>query len=368
MATVYLHIGAPKTATSTLQALLARNYSKLLRQGVLYPRDFRHGHAHHVLVCDLIDKYQSNPMPDFWYGDLPRGQAWPALCAEIDRHGPAVRSVVLSSELFFGQAANVGPMLRDVTSYLHGHDVKVVVYLRRQDQLYSSFFNQDVKGVRQWAENAYSFYETHQIFQRDYFELMTAWGDVFGSENVLIRPYEPAQWRDGDIVSDFCAVTGIPPMRGGRVDGNESLGPNQLYIKQCLNRVGYDKSDNDAVLDILLKLCPEESRSDMVYINRRAYTALRERWQQVNLKISEQLLQGAPLFHTPIPTADKLKVYWADKGFLLAFIRAMLKYFQRGKAPPFRSLYVQAAMLLLIEQQLWPLLEDGDRRQLMEWV
>ena len=46
----------------------------------------------------------------------------------------------------------------------------------------------------------------------------------------------------------------------------------------------------------------------------------------------------------------------------------MLKYFQRGKAPPFRSLYVQAAMLLLIEQQLWPLLEDGDRRQLMEWV
>ncbi len=79
MATVYLHIGAPKTATSNLQAILARHQDELLAQGVLYPRLCRHGDAHHVLVADLIDKYQANPMPDIWYGDFPRGQAWASL-------------------------------------------------------------------------------------------------------------------------------------------------------------------------------------------------------------------------------------------------------------------------------------------------
>ena len=43
MATVYLHIGAPKTATSTLQSVLAANYGGLLRGGVLYPQRCRHG-------------------------------------------------------------------------------------------------------------------------------------------------------------------------------------------------------------------------------------------------------------------------------------------------------------------------------------
>ena len=101
MATVYIHIGAPKTATSTLQSVFSDNYGKLLKNGVLYPKHFRHGSAHHLLVCDLIEKYQGIRMPDIWYGPRPRGEAWSSLKAEIDQHGSAVDSVILSSELFF---------------------------------------------------------------------------------------------------------------------------------------------------------------------------------------------------------------------------------------------------------------------------
>ena len=66
MATIYIHIGAPKTATSTLQSTLAGNYRKLLKNGVLYPKEPRHGDAHHLLVCDLIEKYQKIRMPEVW--------------------------------------------------------------------------------------------------------------------------------------------------------------------------------------------------------------------------------------------------------------------------------------------------------------
>ena len=47
MTTIYLHIGAPKTATSTLQAVFAAKSRQLRKQGVLYPSGCRHGDAHH---------------------------------------------------------------------------------------------------------------------------------------------------------------------------------------------------------------------------------------------------------------------------------------------------------------------------------
>jgi hypothetical protein len=98
MATVYLHIGAPKTATSTLQRALSENHHELLKRGVLYPRELRSGDAHHLLVCDLIDKYQRNRMPDVWYGSQPRGRAWALLLEEKglwERLDMRVREAVL---------------------------------------------------------------------------------------------------------------------------------------------------------------------------------------------------------------------------------------------------------------------------------
>jgi hypothetical protein len=48
---VYLHIGAPKTGTTYLQAACARNREQLRSAGVLYPDAF--GDAHHKAVWDL---------------------------------------------------------------------------------------------------------------------------------------------------------------------------------------------------------------------------------------------------------------------------------------------------------------------------
>ena len=111
MATVYLHIGAPKTATSTLQNVLASNAQRLLKNGVLYPGSMRSSDAHHVLACDLIEKCQGSKMSDVWYGAQPRGQGWQLLQREIEQYGSALEAVVLSSELFFGQSKSLASIL-----------------------------------------------------------------------------------------------------------------------------------------------------------------------------------------------------------------------------------------------------------------
>lgn len=368
MATVYLHIGAPKTATSTLQQVLAKNYKALLKQGVLYPKLLRHGDAHHTLVCDLIQAYQGHSMADLWYGERTRGEAWRDLQREFEQHEDRVEKVILSSELFFGQTQRLEDMLADIRNRLSGHELKVVVYLRRQDQLYSSFYNQDVKGVRQWAFSAYQFYQTHQIFQHDYDELLAIWSKAVGQDNMLIRPYESSQWVGGDIVQDFCALTGIALRSGGEVTANESLGPTQLYIKRCLNRVGYEKAANESVLAVLLAACPEPLHEHCSYVHRGLYRSYRSDWIQVNRRLSRDYLNGEPLFTDPIPPPEKINVYQTDPQLVLDCLLQLYEAISKGRAKQHRSLFARAMLLILAEQDLWEGFGVSRRDTLVQWL
>ena len=368
MATIYLHIGAPKTATSTLQTVLSKSYERLLKEGVLYPRTMRSADAHHVLACDLIEKYQGSPMPNVWYGTQPRGQGWESLQAEIKHHKSAIESVVISSELFFGQVKKLESMLEDVSTYLRGHEIRVIVYLRRQDQLYSSFYNQDVKGVRQWPGSAYQFYETHQIFENDYHCMLGVWSKVFGKKHIIIRPFESEQWLNGDIVQDFCTLVGVKPFTSAYKDQNESLGMTQLYVKRCLNKIGFDKKDNDAVLKVLAKICPEDPAKGCLYVHRGLYRKYREQWLEVNSALSEDYLQHEPLFNHPIPEPETVELYKLNPPKVARYVQDMIKFFRKGTYPEYRQLFSKATLLVLAEHDLWHVLDAGSRTTLLGWV
>lgn len=368
MATVYLHIGAPKTATSTLQYVLANNYRRLLKGGVLYPQDTMHRNAHHALLCDLLKRHRGQTMPDIWYGDIPRGQAWELLELEIERHENDIHSVVISSELFFGQAHNLDSMLREISTRLHRHDVRVIVYLRRQDQLYSSFFNQDVKGIRQWTQSAYQFYQTHQIFEHGYHAILNVWSATLGKDNLIVRPFEAAQWPDLDIVKDFGNLIGDIALHGTRIQNIDSLGMIQLYVKQCLNKVGFDKHINDEVLKVLYAIFPENSSKGCLYIHRSLYKKYREHWLEENYGISRDYLAGRQLFSEPIPAADEIAMYELDRFGVALYVASMFKHFSQGRDNKYRQLFSKATLLVLAEQNVWNAIDADSRFTLLEWA
>jgi len=324
--------------------------------------------AHHVLACDLIEKCQGSPMSDVWYGSVPRGQGWQLLQRELEQQKEPVDSVVLSSELFFGQSKSLASILDEIAHALDGHQVKVVVYLRRQDQLYSSFYNQDVKGMRQWPDSAYAFYETHQIFESSYQDTLGTWSKVFGKDNIIIRPFEPGQWPGGDIVQDFCTVIGIAPVASRYRDRNESLGSTQLYLKRCLNRIGFDKQLNDGVLKVLAVLCPEEPANPCQYIHRGLYRKYRQQWLRTNKSLADDYLGGRPLFNEPIPDADEIVLYKVNQLNLAGSIENMVNVFRTGKYAEYRTLFAKAALLALAEYDLWYTLDADYHAQLLKWT
>ena len=185
---------------------------------------------------------------------------------------------------------------------------------------------------------------------------------------MVIRPYEAAQWVGGDIVEDFCAATGIAPLGAASASPNESLGPTQLYIKLCLNRVGFDKGENERVLRLLLEVCPEEPARGCIYVHRGLYRDFRSAWIQVNKRLSEKYLDGAPLFTNPIPPPEKMSLYQPELALILQYLLALFEHFDTARLHPHRSLFARAMLLILAEKDLWD--EFGERRckSLMEWL
>jgi hypothetical protein len=368
MAKIFIHIGSPKTATSTLQAVLSKNHDVLLKQGVLYPEMLRHGDAHHLLACDLIEKHRNKSMPDFWYGPKARGEAWSSLLAEIDTLGDKIKTVVLSSELFFAQTHDPIPLMTDIRRLLCDHDIYIITYLRRQDQLYSSFYNQDVKGARQWTLSAYEFYNTHQMFQKNYIEILDNWSAVFGKEKIIIRPFDSSQLTNGDIVDDFCSVIGVDGLSSGGIFENGGLGDNQLYIKRALNIIGYEKDDNDSIVRLLTEILPESPAKNIIYINYNTYRVYRQAWIEVNRELEKKYLSGDKLFPDQIPPSAALFVSKVDKSIITSFILDVIIRLNEELPASYSSLFARAAFYMVADLGLWANLSDLDKTTLISNV
>lgn len=94
MTTIYLHIGMPKTGSTSLQKFLFTNREKLLRQGYLYPvtvagitkKGIRN---HNNLVHSIVKNYS--------HGDNKVG-VWENIKMEINTIKP--KNVIISAEDF----------------------------------------------------------------------------------------------------------------------------------------------------------------------------------------------------------------------------------------------------------------------------
>ncbi len=182
-----IHIGTHKTGTSALQAFFGNRADELDTRGVHYLRSGRAaGKAHHELSWGIRERHGADV------------SAWDAVRAELKANAQATQ--IISSEAFwFTDPAGVKAQLGEVK------DLRIVMYLRRQDKYLQSLYKQTVAGGRrisfqQWREKFH--------FRGDYLSVVRQWADAFGKDALVIRPYE----RGGktiDVVADFLSFLGV---------------------------------------------------------------------------------------------------------------------------------------------------------------
>lgn len=228
---IYLHIGLPKTGTSTIQGLLYDNTEALQHQRYLYPRATLGGqsdfaYAHHNLARAAYEKDAST---------------WLTFQKEI--LSSRTNKILVSSEAFSNCRNHA--QLEFIKGYLEDFDVKIVIYLRRQDDFLQALY-QTIIVYGEEAIPFNDFYERmisehERIHSLDhYFLVNDIFATAFGKENIILRIYEKSQLYQGDLLRDFLHTTGVEPTSDFALDvpnNNLSFDAHSLEIYRQLKQI-----------------------------------------------------------------------------------------------------------------------------------
>lgn len=254
-AKLILHIGAHKTATTTIQRVLAKNRTSLAKYGVWYP-------AYSELFPSMSDHYAHLDVAKGLMGDSKRftlekvEKFFAKLRAGADEMA-GIEAVLISAEPFYrGKIAGSGNYWDQRQRYIERlerivpfDDVEVVLVVRRQDNYLESLYNEHVKVTR-YSKDIWTFFQDYKS-RFEYKKQIEAWTRYFPAFDVLTFEDLVAS---GNVTHEFlAAATGRRDIvfDGAVTERNVSLPFDLTEFKRLLNSTPLSRAELGDVVDTL---------------------------------------------------------------------------------------------------------------------
>lgn len=257
---IWLHIGAEKTGTTSIQGCLKLNREKLRGEGVLFPRspgNFNHTALAAYAMADekgIEEMRMINGVRAM--DDLPafRDKLRHDLVTEIE--GSGAHTVILSNEhcssrlLTPGEIGRVYDLLAPLCT-----DIRIVLYIRNPIAFYESWYSTAIA-----SGNTFAFPEPKPGMLRaaDWLGMVQRWSAVFGSAELFVRRMEPGRLACDDLLTDFFRTVGLASFdfdRGRRANESLSLKP-MLFLRELNARLprfvdGRLSEERGQIVDVL---------------------------------------------------------------------------------------------------------------------
>jgi hypothetical protein len=308
---VVLHMGSGKTGTSSIQLFLHRNRARLAELGLLYPEApgrIRHSRlGHFILPDDQLDKRPSWGRERF-SSPAEFREAFPQrLFREIDESG--LPGVLFSDEALYGSPDSA---LARLHQFLDGFaaSLRVVVYLRRQDDHLVSRYQQVVKVG-----------ETRRLDQRTremdfsktygYHPRLRKIQQLLKPAELVVRRFERASFSDGSLYQDFLDAAGID-VRADAMDQvqpvNESLDADAVEFLRILNvfRAESQAAELPKQNRPLVQRLAKASTGPTLTLPGPVLDDFMARWEESNRRVAREMLgeEDGVLFRTPRKTSN----------------------------------------------------------------
>lgn len=293
--TLYLHIGEPKTASSAIQTFLFKNQELLKKKGIIYPGYIS---DHHAVSRELL--YNTIPQIE----ESPKSPTKKILKKVIDSR---YSTFIISSENFCRLHGKVSRLKKMVPE---GINVKVVYYVRRQDNQIEAIYNQIIRGPK--GRNTLTvgeFIHKHCPGLINYQKNLNPWEEAFGRENIIVRCYEDGQLKN-DIFSDFLDAIGleitddfvIPKKRI-----NQSLDWDIIELIRLSNvQYGNDEGFRDFLLEHFEQQDTSSSKKKHMLSPEKRRKII-EYFEESNTFVARTYLgrDDGRLFYEPLPDLDE---------------------------------------------------------------
>ncbi|MGH3506995.1 MAG: hypothetical protein ACRDO2_07300 [Nocardioidaceae bacterium] len=300
-----MHIGTGKAGSTSLQLFCRDNRDRLGELGLLYPKspgNARHGRLSMSLktedelaITPAWDRLQQ-PDPTRLRRTLRR-----RLRNEIERSG--LPRVLLSDEEVFGLSAPALRRLAGLAGRL-ADQLRVVVYLRRQDDHMVSRYQQGVKIG--WVARLEEFARQDMAGLYNYDERLRRHERLVAPTELVVRRFEQSSFSDGSLYQDFLDAVGVPARAADLAQvprRNESLDAESVEFLRLLNlyRVEHEGArvgliDNRQ----LTRRLAEVSHGPTLTLPGPVLDQFMARWEKPNRAVARRHFADADeLFRTP---------------------------------------------------------------------
>ena len=212
MKDIYLHIGPPKTGSTTIQTMMDGLTPKLLTLGILYPAKGRPQFGESYLVQRSGGKYvETGPAISHSFlawtlegkiAGLSEEACWGPLIEEIETCNS--HKVVISAEGFFHVSR---ASIMRIRERFANSNTKIIFFLREPFSYARSLYAQSVKVGK--------VHRSFSGFLKNYFceaaprqkTTLDNWSEVFGKQNVIVKPFEKLK-RENNLEQDFLETIG----------------------------------------------------------------------------------------------------------------------------------------------------------------
>lgn len=234
---IYIDIGPGKTGTTALQHFLFANKQEIADQG------FEYSTYHQSHNCVGFSTSYAG-----WKG---KSQSDAVEYAEYIEKLCKQTTLIISSEHFgifcdrpFSDFSDFTESrikrrknIASLRKHLGNSEVTVCSYLRRQDEMLISNYNQMVKGGL-YSSKVEDIKNTRLLL--DYQAMIEDWEELIHPSNVIVKPYNKSKLSGGNVIVDFCGELKIDISNASHPaelfsNKNPRLSPEFLEVKRLYN-------------------------------------------------------------------------------------------------------------------------------------
>lgn len=317
MKELFIHIGVHKTGSSAIQHFMDNNREVLLKKYNLYYPEVtgdRHCFQHNYFTRDLKK------------GNSSRINKFLEIAAKKSNR------ILLSSESFSG-ADTIPNSLKSIKDSFDR--IKIIAYLRRQDLWLESIYRQFVKNESYTINDVFNVWVDkylagfNGIYSCDWIELLAKWSNVFGAENIIVRPYEKSQFFGGSLINDFLNTLEINYNSNDFSDNirtyNKSFNLEATDFLRLMNNSSGLKRWRSSLNTLFTDPYHVTGEVYLTYEKRQKIMA---RFQSSNIKVIKTFLpENKELFIEPLPgLEDYPRVFQGlDKQEIIPKIESLVK-------------------------------------------
>lgn len=319
--TLFLHIGLPKTGTTAIQRFCYYNRDLLAQQGYCYGKIMQSStrvpsYVNGLFITEKI--YSENKTID--------KEATKAHFEEglelVGKQLEAYNKVIVSAETIWNSLAyHAGwERIKQLDNFCKGRDtqIKIMVYLRAQDEYLESLWKQRIKNgyhVASWEEIKKN---TPTSMKVDFVARLKRLEKYFGKENLIVRIYDRRSFEgaDASIYSDFLAALGLEKTREYEEPEqliNTSIDIEFAEIKRILNHLQPVAEKNSALSEYLEKnavLCTnirrENSKEETTMFDVDDRKEFRQQYEAGNERIRKKFFPDKDCLFEEYPIEKKL--------------------------------------------------------------